>query len=220
MTVTPRSKLLLAVLGVLLVFLLVRSFGSDQPPAPRPARFVPTEDLAEATAPAAPPAPSGVRPRAAAKREAEQPREVTALRAADLEIVPPAFTPGRDPWRFVDPPPPPPPPPPPGPTPEQLRAMAEAQARALEAQREAARKAAEEAALPRPAEFTMEYLGNFGPKERKIAVFSDGQDVHNAREGEVIDQKFIVAHIGLESVDIEFVGFPDWPAQRLAVRSR
>jgi hypothetical protein len=219
MNVTPRSKLLLAVLGVLLAVFLVRSFDSDQP-APRPARFVPTEDLAEATAPAAPPTPPGVRPRAAARREAEQPREVTALRAADLEIVPPAFTPGRDPWRFVDPPPAPPPPPPPGPTPEQLAAMEEARARAAEAARLAALAAAEEKARPKPAEFTMEYLGNFGPKNGKIAVFSDGKDVHNAREGEVIDQKFIVARIGLESVDIEFVGFPDWPAQRLAVRSR
>ena len=32
----------------------------------------------------------------------------------------------------------------------------------------------------------------------------------------MIDNKFIVAHIGYESVDIRFVGFPDWPAKRLS----
>jgi hypothetical protein len=98
--------------------------------------------------------------------------------------------------------------------------MEEARLRAAETARLAALRAAEEAAMPRPADFTMEYLGNFGPKEKRIAVFSDGKDVHNAREGDVIDQKFIVARIGLESVDIKFVGFPDWPAKRLGVRSR
>jgi hypothetical protein len=213
MSLTPRLKLLLAILGLLLAIALVRSLGSGKP-APPPTRFVATEDLADEDAAAQP-------VQAVASRGAqERPRGVTALRAADLDRVPPSFTLGRDPWRFVDPPPPPPPPPPPGPTPEQILAMEEARLRAAEAQRERDRLAAIEAAKPRPAEFTMEYLGNFGPKNRRIAVFAEGEDVYNAREGDVIDDKFIVAHIGLESVDIEFVGFPDWPAKRLAVRSR
>jgi len=212
MSLTPRLKLLLGALGLLVVILLVRSAGSPKAAAPPPTRFVATEDLLEEEA--APP-----RPRASRKAQ-ERPRGVAALRTADLDRVPPSFSVGRDPWRFVDPPPPPPPPPPPGPTPEQLRAMEEARLRAAEAARLAALQAAEEAAKPRPAEFILEYLGNFGPKEQKIAVFSDGKDVHNAREGDVIDQKFIVARIGLESVDIEFVGFPDWPTKRLGVRSR
>lgn len=212
MSLTPRAKLLLGALGLLVVILLVRSVGSPRAAAPPPTRFVATEDLLEEEA--APP-----RPRASRKAQV-RPRVVAALRTADLDRVPPSFTVGRDPWRFVDPPPPPPPPPPAGPTPEQLRAMEEARLRAAEAARLAALLAAEEAAKPRPAEFILEYLGNFGPKEQKIAVFSDGKDVHNAREGDVIDQKFIVARIGLESVDIEFVGFPDWPAKRLGVRSR
>ena len=83
---------------------------------------------------------------------------------------------------------------------------------------EAARLAAIEAAKPKPPEFTMEYLGNFGPPSRRVAVFSDGKKIHNALEGEVIDNKFIVARIGYESVDIRFVGFPDTPAQRLGIR--
>jgi hypothetical protein len=66
----------------------------------------------------------------------------------------------------------------------------------------------------------MEYLGHFGPPNKRIAVFSNGKAEITAQEGEIIDNKFIVARIGYESVDIRFVGFPDWPAKRLGVRSR
>jgi hypothetical protein len=74
-----------------------------------------------------------------------------------------------------------------------------------------------EAAKPKPPPFTMSYLGSFGPPSRRIAVFSDGKTIYNALKGEVLAGKFIVAEIGYESVDIRFVGFPDWPPQRLAV---
>lgn len=85
---------------------------------------------------------------------------------------------------------------------------------------EAARLAAIEAAKPKPAEFTLEYLGYFGPPDKKIAVFIDGKAEFTVPEGGVIDNKFIVARIGYESVDIRFVGFPDWPAKRVGIRSR
>lgn len=144
---------------------------------------------------------------------------VAELRVGELDRAPASLRIGRDPWRFVDPPPPPPPkppPPPPPPSAEDLRRMEEARRRA----EEAARLAAIEAAKPKPPEFTMEYLGLFGPPDQRIAVFSNGKAEIIAREGEVIDNKFIVARIGYESVDIRFVGFPDWPAKRLGVRSR
>ena len=64
----------------------------------------------------------------------------------------------------------------------------------------------------------MNYLGSFGPPEKRLAVFTDGKTIHNALEGEVLDNKFIVAHIGYESVDIQFVGFPD--VARPAARRR
>jgi len=142
---------------------------------------------------------------------------VEELRVAALTVRPRGYTPGRDPWRFVDPPPPPPPPPPAPPSAAEL----EAQRRAAE---EAARLRAQmlaqqqtEAAKPKPPPFTMSYLGNFGPPNRRLAVFSDGKTIYNAQKGEVLAGKFIVAEIGYESVDIRFVGFPDWPPQRLAV---
>ena len=94
---------------------------------------------------------------------------------------------------------------------------------ALEAARRRAAEEAErlriEAAKPKPPEFTWEYLGNFGPANKRIAVFSDGKQVYNAQEGEVLERKFIVARIGYESVDIKFVGFPAEPAKRLSHRS-
>jgi hypothetical protein len=47
-------------------------------------------------------------------------------------------------------------------------------------------------------------------------VFSDGETIINALQGDVLDGKFIIASIGYESVDVKFVGFPDEPARRLA----
>ncbi len=50
-------------------------------------------------------------------------------------------------------------------------------------------------------------------------MFSDaGRDkIYNALAGDVLEGKFIVDHIGYESVDVKFVGFPDAPAKRLAI---
>lgn len=159
--------------------------------------------------------PGAGRPSAAAKAPVD---EVEELRFAALAIRPREYTPGRDPWRYVDPPPPPapkPPPPPPPPSAEELERRRLAQ-EALDRQRAAE---AAEAAKPKPPPFTMSYLGNFGPPNRRLAVFSDGKTIYNAQEGDVLAGKFIVADIGYESVDIRFVGFPDWPPQRLAVGS-
>jgi hypothetical protein len=214
-----RQRTLLIFLGILLVILAwvrlrpMLGLGGDEQVVPtprRPAAGAIDED--GGSAPAAP--PSG---HAAGEHHGARPGDrVSLLRTADLDRVPRLLGVGRDPWRFVDPPPPPPPPPPKPhiPTPEEIAAE-EARRRAAE---EAARLAAIEAAKPRPPDFTLDYLGNFGPPERKIAVFSDGKDVFPVREGGVINNQFIVAHIGLESVEIRFVGFPDTPAKRVGVR--
>jgi hypothetical protein len=199
-----RTKLLVGVLGVLLLYLAWHYLGPESAPE--------VSGGADGAPPSVGMLPGGRRTEA--KPQVEY---VEELRLADLRAQPHTFTPGRDPWHFVEPPPPPPPPPPKPPSAEEMRRMQEAQQRlAEERAREAARLAAE-AAKPKPPPFTMAYLGNFGPPERRLAVFSDGKTIYNAVEGEVLGGKFIVAHIGYESVDIRFVGFPDWPAQRLAV---
>ena len=145
------------------------------------------------------------------------PEAVEPLRLDALSRPPPGFTTGRDPWRFVEPPPPPPPKPKPL-SAAELRAMREAEEARQRQLAEQARLAAIDAATPKPPPFTWSYLGNFGPPSLRIAVFTDGQRVWNARQGETLENKFIVAQIGYESVDIRFVGFPDVPAQRLAVK--
>ena len=71
---------------------------------------------------------------------------------------------------------------------------------------------------PTPPPFTHTYLGSFGSVGLRIAVFEDQEGtVVNAFEGEVMEGKFKVLKIGFESVDIEFVGFPDKPAKRLEI---
>ena len=137
--------------------------------------------------------------RGSAGRVAEARRfrvEVAELRLQDLDRGSSKWVIGRDPFRFGAAPAPPAPPPPPA-------------------------KKRPQPALPppvgaQPPAFTFSYLGNFGKKAQRIAVFSDGETIHNAMVGEILDGKFIVAGIGFESVDIEFVGFPDAEAKRFA----
>jgi hypothetical protein len=144
---------------------------------------------------------------------------VAVLRMADLDRVPAESAVGRDPWRFIDPPPPPPPAPR-MPTQEELEAQRRAAEEARRRAEEAARLAAIEAAKPHPPEFNLQYLGRFGPPDRQIAVFTNGKQIFTRQEGEKIEDKFVVAHIGYESVDISFVGFPTVPPKRVGVTPR
>jgi hypothetical protein len=212
-----HTKLLLGILGVVLLasgWFYLSSDDSSAPPAPGLGRGAALD----------PEAGGGGGAAAARSRlggggggDAKTPaREVITLHVADLERTPHIYTPGRDPWRFIEPPPPPPPVPKP-PTAAELAARKAAEEARLKALAEAAAKAAAEAAIPKPPPFTWAYIGNFGPAERRIAVFADGKTIYNAQQGDTLAGKFIVAQIGYESVDIRFVGFPQWPAQRLAV---
>lgn len=143
-------------------------------------------------------------------------KDVPTDRAIDLDLAalehqPGEYRPGRNPWSFYVAPPPQPK----GPTREELEALRRAQE---EAERRRAAEAARLANLPpQPPEIPLVYLGSFGPRGRRIAVFSDGGSIYNAAVGEVLQGKFILVSIGLESVDIKYVDFPDAPARRLAV---
>jgi hypothetical protein len=189
-----RQKWLLAVLGVLVLVLLVR--------------YVPWSGGEEALGPA--------RSADAAATGALESGAVAELALGSLSR--PSHSPpvGRDPWRFYEPPPPPPPQPR-QPTKEELERERLALEQAAREAAERQRLAMEEAARPKPPQFTFKYLGSFGSKSRRLAAFSDGKTIINAREGEVILSKFRVAKIGYESVDIKYVEFPDVPALRLAV---
>lgn len=129
-------------------------------------------------------------------RQALEPGEVVELRLAESGASAPINAPSRNLFAYVVERPPPPPPPPPRPAPPPV-------------EREKRPK------KPRPPEVDLVFLGSFGPETRRIAVFLDGEDVVNARVGDVLKGKFIVESIGYESADIGFVGFPDAPSQRL-----
>jgi hypothetical protein len=204
-----RTKLLLGVLAVAVVASGWFYFNSDdEAPAtgtPRSGAAM-DPDLGPAPA-AAPSAPRASRPAVP---------DVLPLRLGDLERTKHTYTPGRDPWRFVDPPPPPPPKPH-VPTKAELEALRLAEEARRRAEEEAARLRAIEEARPKPPPFTWTYLGSFGPPNRRVAVFSDGKTIYDALQGDVLAGKFIVAQIGYESVDIRFVGFPEVAAQRLPI---
>ncbi len=62
---------------------------------------------------------------------------------------------------------------------------------------------------PPPPDFDREYAGYFGPDRLPVAVFRKAEEVYIAVPGEVLEEKFIVREIGLESVVIGFVGYPE-----------
>ena len=214
MTEPRRLRLLLGLLGVLLVVLALRvaGLGGDDPPPVEPAARPAIDDPDAFPAPR-PGAGRRARP-AGGKEDDDPPDQVVDLRLDLLEREPRSYRPGRNPWIF--PPPPPPPPPKPPSAAELARQQDEAERIARE-QAAAAEAARLEALKPKPPPFTMKYVGSFGPAGRRLAVFSDGKEIVNARQGEVLHGKFIVARIGYESVDIQFVGFPAEPPLRLAV---
>lgn len=213
-----RQRYLLYVLGFVALIALwhylgpLLGFGGGEAAGPAVQR--PAVD-SEGDEPARP----GRRAAATTHQGAKPGDRVEVLRMADLDRPPSEPAPGRDPWHYVDPPPPPPPKPH-VPTKEELEAQRRAEEEARRRAEEAARRAAEEAAKPHPPEFTLKYLGRFGPPGQQIAVFDNGKQIINKQEGEVIDNKFIVAHIGYESVDIGFVGFPTVPTKRVGVTPR
>ena len=60
-------------------------------------------------------------------------------------------------------------------------------------------------------------LGIFGPGSRPIVTFEDGPRLINAREGDVLDGRFILKRVGRESVDFAFVGLPPEITRRIPV---
>ena len=65
--------------------------------------------------------------------------------------------------------------------------------------------------------FTYKYLGTFGSARNPIASFSSEGEIVNVRVGETFGGRFILRNIGIESVDIGFVGYPADRTQRVPV---
>lgn len=70
---------------------------------------------------------------------------------------------------------------------------------------------------PPPPQFPYHYIGTFGTAENPIATFSGDGKIMNVHAGEIIDGKFILRGIGIESVEIGYVGFPPEQKTRIAI---
>ncbi len=68
---------------------------------------------------------------------------------------------------------------------------------------------------PVPPPFDYKYIGTFGSQENPIATFNRNGEIVNIRVGDTVDGKFILRSIGIESVEIGFVGFPPDVRQRI-----
>jgi hypothetical protein len=71
--------------------------------------------------------------------------------------------------------------------------------------------------IPPPPEFVGKYVGNFGTKSRPIATFSINGEIVNVRLGQTFAGQFILRNIGIESVDIGFVGYPPDVTRRIPI---
>jgi hypothetical protein len=58
---------------------------------------------------------------------------------------------------------------------------------------------------PKPPAINFTYLGYLGPKNGKIAVFEDGNQVMLARAGDVVKDQFRVVEFGFEAVVMGYV---------------
>ena len=70
---------------------------------------------------------------------------------------------------------------------------------------------------PAPPAIPFKFIGTFGPKERPFAVLVLGDQIVNARAGEVVFDSFLLRRVGYESVDVGFVGFAPAETRRLGI---
>jgi hypothetical protein len=147
----------------------------------------------------------------------------------------------RNIFTYVEPPPPPPPPPPKPPppppdgdkdgvpdfrdncpttaNPDQQDVDRDGLGTACESEPEVAPPPPPPPA-PKPPQFTYKFIGMFGRPQSPIATFARDGEIVNARTGDVIEGKFILRRIGIESAEIGFVGFPPDVTQRIPLGSQ
>ncbi|HKA35715.1 MAG TPA: hypothetical protein VKH43_02795 [Thermoanaerobaculia bacterium] len=70
---------------------------------------------------------------------------------------------------------------------------------------------------PVPPAISFKFIGTFGPKDQPIAVLLQGDQLLNARAGDVVFGRFILRNIGYESVDIGYIGYPPAVIQKLGI---
>ena len=176
-------------------------------------------------------------PRTSAARE---PRTVVRTPGVDpvhmewLDAQSGSYSSRRNLFAYPAPPPPPPPPPPPTPPDRDRAGVPDFQDNCPDVQNpdqqdidgDGIGSACDESEVapppppppkPVPPAFNYRYIGTFGRPDAPIATFTRDGEIVNARIGDVIDGKFILRSIGLESVEIGFVGFPADERRRVPI---
>ena len=127
-----------------------------------------------------------------------QPRSKNRVAEVDLEALQAARPePGestRNPFRFKPKPPPPP-------SPEMIR-QREQQAAA------AAQAASGPLEPPPPPRIPLKYIGDMtDPKNpgKRIAILSDARGTYSGREGDVVEGRYRIVRIGVESIELAYL---------------
>ncbi len=74
--------------------------------------------------------------------------------------------------------------------------------------------------LPPPPPFDQEFIGYFGPRNRLVAVFRKGKTLNVAVAGDVLEDTYVLQSVGLESVTIGFVGYPEEVTTRVPLAQK
>jgi hypothetical protein len=195
---TRKQAILFGALAVLLLFAVVKWSGRDKTPAaPAPGAVAEKRE--------APPARGG-RPRV----RTVGPEEIPLLTERDLDprLGAGGSDPIRDLFDFREPTPTPPPVPTPAPTPPPGPGQPGFVGPL---------PPPPPTPTPAPPEITFRLMGIFGPTDRPIAALLNGDQLINAREGDVVLRDFRIQKIGYESIDVGFVGFPPTESRRLGI---
>jgi Thrombospondin type 3 repeat len=175
-------------------------------------------------------------PRAAvhpARAAAPPPAGVEPVHLDWLDAQPGSYKSERDLFRFKEPPPPPPPPPvkPPPPPPDRDKdgipdfkdnCPDKYNPDQLDIDHNGIGDACQTTPVippppppPTPPPFEYKYIGTFGSPSNPLATFVSNGEIVNARVGDTIAGKFVLRNIGIESVEIGFVGFPPDVTRRI-----
>ena len=213
---------------ILVVGFAIYTFASPDRRHPESAATATVSAVDAAEGRAVPSAPS-----TPARRTTAATPGVTPIRLDWLEADSGSYRSDRNIFAYVEPPPPPPPqaPPPPPPPPDDDKdgvpnfrdnCPAVPNPDQLDVDRDnigAACETDQEVPPPPPPpvppQFTWKYIGTFGPPQNPIATFAREGEIVNVRVGETMEGKFILRHIGIESAEIGFVGFPKDQTQRI-----